>query len=247
MASLALAIENKTMPSRQLSAVSDFYEILTDIRKTAEDKKLPALIKYIIKKTKYEDYLKEFSLAKQSDYENFEDRMENLKELLTVASKFESLPNKEGVEKFLEEVTLLQQNDRIKSSSKDGAGPPSQNASEWAGKKTERIIRREVLTKQWTDWVDYWAVDFDFGSRKEMVRIEKQNSPSASSGQTSYEEVWTGGYIFENEWQSFRTKKDKKLELVTSEREVASGKYKIAVKVVDIFGNDTTKVIEVKV
>lgn len=122
VASLALAIENKTMPPRQLLAVSDFYETLTDIRKTAEDKKLSALIKYIIKKTKYEDYLKEFSLAKQSDYENFEDRMENLKELLTVASKFDNLPSKEGAEKFLEEVTLLQQNDRIKSSSGDAAG-----------------------------------------------------------------------------------------------------------------------------
>ena len=122
VASLALAVKDKTMPPRQLSAVSDFYEILTDLRKTAEDKKLATLIKYIIKKTKYEDYLKEFSLAKQSDYENFEDRMENLKELLTVASKFDSLPSKEGAEKFLEEVTLLQQNDRIKSSGGDTAG-----------------------------------------------------------------------------------------------------------------------------
>ena len=60
-------------------------------------------------------------------------------------------------------------------------------------------------------------------------------------------EEWTGGYIFENEWQSFRTKKDKKLELVSSEKEVGSGKYKIAVKVVDIFGNDTTKVFEIKI
>lgn len=119
VASLAMAIKDKTMPPRQLSAVSDFYEILTDIRKNAKNKKLALLIKYIIKKIKYEDYLKEFSLAKQSDYENFEDRMENLRELLIVASKFESLPGKEGVEKFLEEVTLLQQNDRIKSSGED--------------------------------------------------------------------------------------------------------------------------------
>ena len=24
------------------------------------------------------------------------------------------------------------------------------------------IVNREVLTKNWTDWIDYWAVDFDF-------------------------------------------------------------------------------------
>jgi len=28
-----------------------------------------------------------------------------------------------------------------------------------------------------------------------------------------WEEVWTGDYIFENDWQSFRTKKDRTLEL----------------------------------
>ncbi|KKW11185.1 MAG: methylase N-4/N-6 domain protein [Parcubacteria group bacterium GW2011_GWA2_49_9] len=106
-------------------------------------------------------------------------------------------------------------------------------------KKTE-LIEREVLTKQWTDWVDYWSVDFDFENRKEVVKVIDPKTEKEK-------EEWTGGYIFENEWQSFRTKKDKKLELITSEREVASGKYKIAVKVVDIFGNDTTKVIEVKI
>jgi len=58
----------------------------------------------------------------------------------------------------------------------------------------------------------------------------------------------TGGYIFENEWQSFRTRKDRKLELESTPYEYpAKGKYKVAVKVIDIFGNDTTKVVEVSV
>ena len=106
-------------------------------------------------------------------------------------------------------------------------------------KKTE-LIEREVLTKQWTDWVDYWAVDFDFENRKEIVKVTNPETKEEK-------EEWTGGYIFENEWQSFRTKKDKKLELTTSEKEVTASKCKIAVKVVDIFGNDTTKVIEIKI
>ena len=41
--------------------------------------------------------------------------------------------------------------------------------------------------------------------------------------------------------------KNEKLELKSSEREIAKDKTKIAVKVVDIFGNDTMKVLEVKV
>ncbi|OHA62722.1 MAG: DNA methylase [Candidatus Wildermuthbacteria bacterium RIFCSPHIGHO2_01_FULL_45_20] len=106
-------------------------------------------------------------------------------------------------------------------------------------KKTE-IVEREVLTKNWTDWVDYWSVDFDFENRKEIVKVINPETKEEK-------EEWTGGYIFENEWQSFRTKKDKKLELTSSEKEVSPGKYKLAVKVVDIFGNDTTKVIEVKI
>ncbi|OHA70688.1 MAG: DNA methylase [Candidatus Wildermuthbacteria bacterium RIFCSPHIGHO2_12_FULL_45_9] len=106
-------------------------------------------------------------------------------------------------------------------------------------KKTE-IVEREVLTKNWTDWVDYWSVDFDFENRKEIVKVINPETKEEK-------EEWTGGYIFENEWQSFRTKKDKKLELTSSEKEVSPGKYKLAVKVVDIFGNDTTKVFGVNV
>ena len=57
-----------------------------------------------------------------------------------------------------------------------------------------------------------------------------------------------GAYIFENEWQSFRTRRDCKLELTSGPHSYSKkGRYKIAVKVIDIFGNDTTKVVEVKV
>ena len=100
------------------------------------------------------------------------------------------------------------------------------------------IVSREVLTQNWTDWIDYWAVDFDFESKREIVRVESEGG---------FEEVWTGDYVFENEWQSFRTKKDRSIELKSVFRECPPGRRKIAVKVVDIFGNDTMKIIEVSV
>ncbi len=59
------------------------------------------------------------------------------------------------------------------------------------------------------------------------------------------EKAWTGNYIFENEWQSFRTKKDRTIELKSIFHECGKGRRKIAVKVVDIFGNDTMKIVEV--
>jgi len=113
------------------------------------------------------------------------------------------------------------------------------------------IITREILTKKWTDWIDYWAVDFDFENKREIVRVPvEQTSEVLKTSEVSgaeWEEKWTGDFIFENEWQSFRTKKDRALELKTPPHEVPAGRRKIAVKVVDIFGNDTMKILDVTV
>ncbi len=105
-------------------------------------------------------------------------------------------------------------------------------------KSKEGIVTREVLTKKWTDWIDYWSVDFDFESKREIVRAKND-----ATGET--EEVWTGDFIFENEWQSFRTKKDRSLELITPYMELGKQRRKVAVKVVDIFGNDTMRIIDI--
>lgn len=53
--------------------------------------------------------------------------------------------------------------------------------------------------------------------------------------------------MFENEGQRFRTKKDRPLELISVARECPPGRHKSAVKVVDIFGNDTMTIVEVTV
>jgi hypothetical protein len=103
--------------------------------------------------------------------------------------------------------------------------------------KDTELVEREVLTKKWSDWVDYWAVDYNFADRKEIIKVMEGEKEK---------EVWTGDYIFDNEWQSFRTKKNRNLELTSAPKELPKGNYKVAVKVVDIFGNDTTRVIDVK-
>ena len=107
-------------------------------------------------------------------------------------------------------------------------------------KSKKGIMSREVLTEKWTDWIDYWSVDFDFESKREIIRIQ---DPATDE----WVEEWTGEFIFENEWQSFRTKKDRSLELRSVFHDCDPGKRKIAVKVVDIFGNDTMSIIEVDV
>ena len=124
-------------------------------------------------------------------------------------------------------------------------------------RNTDGTLSREVLTRHWTDWIDYWSVDFDFESKREIIRVKAELSPDEQAafegmGDTQqklvgWEEQWTGDYVFENEWQSFRTKKDRSLELVSVAHERPPGRHKVAVKVVDIFGNDTMTIVEVVV
>lgn len=144
------------------------------------------------------------------------------------------------------------------------------------------IVTRTVLTKKWTDWVDYWAVDFDYESRKEIVKVAKNfgtevhppigadshrlgkaspeigENPRQSADTTSvvhageefidFEERWTGTYVFENEWQSFRTRQSRDLEMITANHTYdKAGRYIVAVKVIDIFGNDTMTLVPVNV
>ena len=123
-----------------------------------------------------------------------------------------------------------------------------------------RSSRKERLTKHWTDWVDYWAVDFDYMSRKEIIKVPVGTGlggvaslpgfepPQGELTMPEFEERWTGGYIFENEWQSFRTRQNRDLELTTAAHTYdRPGRYTVAVKVIDIFGNDTMTLVPVNV
>ncbi len=128
-------------------------------------------------------------------------------------------------------------------------------------KDKQGIITRDVLTKHWTDWVDYWAVDFNYESRREIIRVPKGAGINTVQGHlpgqeprqrelelptAEFEDRWTGAYIFENEWQSFRTRQNRELELTTASHTYeAPGRYTIAVKVIDIFGNDTMTLVPV--
>jgi len=127
-------------------------------------------------------------------------------------------------------------------------------------KSKDGIVTKDRLTKHWTDWVDYWAVDFDYFQRKEIIKVPVGSGlggiatlpgfepPQGEMVLPEFEERWTGGYIFENEWQSFRTRQNRKLELTTAQHSYErAGRYTVAVKVIDIFGNDTMTLVPVNV
>lgn len=103
-------------------------------------------------------------------------------------------------------------------------------------------IYENILTNRWHDWIDYWSVDFDYESKPEIIRVTTDDK--------KFVDVPTGNYIFENEWQSFRHKKSKdNLELTSSLHKIRNddSTMMIAVKVVDILGNDTIKATKVKI
>lgn len=66
--------------------------------------------------------------------------------------------------------------------------------------------------------VDYWAVDFDYKND-----------------------------TFHNMWQNFRTRQDKTLDKKCSHTYKEPGSYNILVKVIDVMGNDTNKLIKVDI
>ena len=72
--------------------------------------------------------------------------------------------------------------------------------------------------KKFSDLIDYWSVDWDYD-----------------------------GTTFRNQWQSYRTKSNPKVDLYASHTYKEKGRYKLMVKVVDVFGNDTNKIVEVAV
>ena len=78
-------------------------------------------------------------------------------------------------------------------------------------------VRSKV--KKWSDYIDYWAVDWDFGHD-----------------------------TFMQGWVTYRTRRDRSLALVSDAHTYPkAGKYRALVKVIDIFGNDTSQLLDVRV
>jgi adenine-specific DNA-methyltransferase len=84
---------------------------------------------------------------------------------------------------------------------------------------SEDLIPSELREKitSWSDLIDYWSVDFDHRDD-----------------------------TFHNQWQAYRTRGEPKLATESSWHDYPGpGRYAIVVKIIDIFGNDTTKLAEV--
>ena len=92
--------------------------------------------------------------------------------------------------------------------------------AEVPSKELEALKERAV--KSGFDFIDFWAVDFD----------------------------WREGKPFEHHWQDYRTRKDRSLKTVSDfeyDKYPGKGRYTACVKVIDVFGCDTSITVEVEI
>jgi len=85
----------------------------------------------------------------------------------------------------------------------------------------ELAALKDRAAKDGFDFIDFWAVDFN----------------------------WQEGKPFEHQWQDYRTRKDRCLKTTSDaffDGYPGKGVYKACIKVVDIFGCDTSTVVEVR-
>ncbi len=98
--------EKETLPIKVKIKVDNFYKILDEIKKKIENSKTSAIIKFVVKKSGIEN---ELSSGIEEDME----RLENIKELATLALKYDNLENGAGVEKLLEDASLASDQDSL--------------------------------------------------------------------------------------------------------------------------------------
>jgi DNA helicase-2/ATP-dependent DNA helicase PcrA len=89
--------------------LQNFYQLIDNFRQVNQKKPLTDLINFIIKKTDYEKYIR-------NGQEEGERRWENIKELFTVASKYNQIKPGLGLERFLEEISLISNLDEVETS-----------------------------------------------------------------------------------------------------------------------------------
>jgi DNA helicase-2/ATP-dependent DNA helicase PcrA len=111
LVSAVKALAEEMKESRQGAGLAELHKLLKDFE-SKKAYKLSELIQYIVRKTSYEDYLA--STYKKGGNDSIQDRIENIRELLTVAKKHDSLKDGEGIKRFLEEIALLQDADKLK-------------------------------------------------------------------------------------------------------------------------------------
>lgn len=98
--------ENTGLGKKQIDAFNKLGRIIEEISEKSKELGPSGTIKLILKKTGYESYINDGT-------GDGEARWENVKEIFTATKKYDELESPDGLEKFLEEVALIQETDKL--------------------------------------------------------------------------------------------------------------------------------------
>ncbi|MCX6751247.1 MAG: UvrD-helicase domain-containing protein [Candidatus Nomurabacteria bacterium] len=98
--------EKESLPIKVKIKIDNFYKILEEIKNKIETEKVSDVIKFTVKKSGIET---ELSTGTEEDVE----RLENIKELATLALKYDNLKDGMGIEKLLEDASLASDQDSL--------------------------------------------------------------------------------------------------------------------------------------
>ena len=101
------------LPEKMKGRVNNFYSLLEEVKNYSDTHKASETIKFIIKKTGLEDKLEKGTSDEQ-------EALENIKELVTLATKYDSSP--EGIEELLENASLASEQDSLIHKDKNKKG-----------------------------------------------------------------------------------------------------------------------------
>jgi len=96
----------ENLPIKVKIKINNFYEMLEEIKEKIKLEKTSQVIKFVVKKSGIEEKL---SSGTEEDIE----RLENIKELVTLALKYDSLQDGRGIEKLLEDASLASDQDSL--------------------------------------------------------------------------------------------------------------------------------------
>ena len=90
--------------TKKEAALAAFEDLISDLRSTLVRMQPSDFIKYLVKKTRYREYLDDGT-------QNADERWENVEEFVSLAARYNDLSPEEGIKKLLEDAALLMEND----------------------------------------------------------------------------------------------------------------------------------------
>ncbi len=94
------------LASKQYNAVQDFFRLLEEYCQFSKHENLNSLMRLVLKKSGYENFLRDGT-------DEGESRWENVEELFNVAAKYAGMAWSDGLAEFLEEVALMTEADNM--------------------------------------------------------------------------------------------------------------------------------------